>query len=141
MQVQRIQNNNNYNTNFGAKFKIKGHYDDIPAKVLEEWANKAKKIGTESDSVLINLDQERMIAYNDYNHFGNTTRLFGRNVSISKLINGKMSNDIGALYESKPFNMESHWNGLNDAEIIGDQAKRLSKTISAISEYLDKFIK
>lgn len=141
MQVQKIQNNNNYNPNFDAKFKIKGHYDDIPAKVLEEWANKAKKIGTERDSVLINLDQERMIAYDNYNRFGETERLYGRNVSISKLINGEMSNDLGALYEPKPFDMPDYHSGMCHEKFIGEREERLSKAISVISEYLDKFIK
>ena len=141
MQVQRIQNNNNYNTNFGAKFKIKGHYDDIPAKVLKEWENKAKKIGTESDSVLINLDKERIFAYDNYNRHGETEWYYGRNVSITKLINGEISNDLGALYKDTPFNMSSFENGFTHKHIIGESEERLSKAISVISEYLDKFIK
>lgn len=138
MHVQRIQNNN-YNPNFGAKFKIKGHFEDIPSKVLNEWENKAKNIGTESDSILINLDKERRFAFTDY-HNGNTTWLVGRNVSISKLINGEMSNDLGALYESHPFKMESHTSGMAVQDSLGSNENRLSKTISVISEYLENLM-
>ena len=59
MQVQRIQNNNNYNTNFGAKVKISGWTDDITSKMLKSWEKKAKEIGRDTDTVCLKFSEAK----------------------------------------------------------------------------------
>ncbi len=59
MQVQRIQNNNNYNTNFVAKVKISGWTDDITSKMLKSWEKKAKEIGRDTDTVCLKFSEAK----------------------------------------------------------------------------------
>ncbi len=59
MQVQRISNNNNYSTNFGAKVKISGWTDDITSKILKSWEKKAKEIGRDTDTVCLKFSEAK----------------------------------------------------------------------------------
>lgn len=45
MQVQRVQNNNNYNANFGAKLQLRGAVEDLPKELIKEFETFTKSIG------------------------------------------------------------------------------------------------
>ena len=55
MQVQKIQNNNNYNTTFGAKLIVKGARLKLNKYDKYELTDLAKKIGKSTDRIEIKL--------------------------------------------------------------------------------------
>ena len=55
MQVQRVQNNNNYNANFGAKLQLRGAVEDLPKELIKEFETFTKSIGKNNDIVDIDI--------------------------------------------------------------------------------------
>ena len=96
MQVQRIQSNNNYNTNFGAKLIISGHTDDIGKHTKKLWREKAKQIGSDKDTIKLKFSKrkEHSDSYAEMGeHFAWTTE--SRDILATAKINGM------TLYDKK----------------------------------------
>ena len=134
MKVTRLQNNN-YNLNFNAKFSINGKFNDIPSNVIKRWECMSKGIGTENDSILVNLKREKKRHIQD--EYGNDITLFNRTASITKLINGEKSNDECALYAMNPFDKGYEGECLVEEKYAGNKEYRLQTTISVITKYLN----
>ena len=128
MQIKRIQNTKNYNTNFGSKLKITGNVEDISSRQLNVWISKAKSIGCETDIIVIDFGKPMNIDFNTqvpkptdskykeswkrlvwrwygvYPH-GNTLFISKRDIKVSKTFTDNNSENIGYLcdYYNLPF--------------------------------------
>lgn len=91
MQIQRIQNNN-YNTNFGAKLQIQGAVKDLPQELIKEFETFTKSIGKDTD--IVNIDIGKKYEYTTiwaemahhcavYNYY--------RDHNIASYINGELA--------------------------------------------------
>ena len=117
MQVQKISNNN-YNTTFKAKLKLKGFTDDIPYAWIQRLNAEALRDGTKKDCISLSLSEPKV--YGAYF----ATPFARRYIEATTFINGKL---------------------VHDKEPVGyftkGQTDNQSLTINAICDYLDSLIK
>ena len=108
MQVQRIQNNNNYNTNFGAKLQTNG-MSNLPEKSIENFKQLAKLIGSKKDIVAIHLKdvtKETTVWHEMGNRYVDET--LWQNIDTATYINGIITPmRIKALVTSKELTLEN----------------------------------
>ena len=102
MYVQAIQNNNNYDTSFGARLKLTGQINDISKETMNLWKTKAKSIGTDRDLITLHFGTfmtERGSDYKMgkfYNWIANirASLCFRRKFKIYVRISNKLSDDL-----------------------------------------------
>ena len=90
MQVQRIQNNN-YNTNFGAKLQLRGAVEDLPKELIKEFEIFTKSIGKNNDIVDIDIGRVSEITqtWSEMGHRMETTDYIRRH-NVASYVNGKL---------------------------------------------------
>lgn len=124
MRIQSISNDDP-STSFKAKIKIGGNIGDISLRTISEWMDKAVKIGTDSDAIVLSFGPrtEKKILSSFLGVIPLRRKVKSREIFALSDINGKkIDENIGYLYKKEDF----------------DEKAYIEQSISA---YLDKLVK
>ena len=127
MQINAI-NNNHINPNFNAKLKFSGDKNLLPRKGFKQIQQKVKKIGTERDVIIVDLQEIPIIADRKYVKGIFSEKMITRTEKVGEYTNILLSHICPSFrdYDAPPAIV-----------VEGDYKVRQEKTFEIINRYID----